>query len=193
MANPDIVYVYPRGYLSYYTNSAPPENNELMKTTDNVLVQYIDGIYELDTIFGNKEQTVVLMILECIKLSSLLFGNDFNKWLALQLTSPTISVDSLTFIEDTVRFIKTGKRIVPVESAYRTAIDVERSRYNTELQKYVEDLSFKDPNTVSILCDWIAQPNGLRDIRCTLEILFGDERVVDRNVRVQPKPGAMHF
>lgn len=193
MANPDIVYVYPRGYLSYYTNSAPPENNELMKTTDNVLVQYIDGIYELDTIFGNKEQTVVLMILECIKLSSLLFGNDFNKWLALQLTSPTISVDSLTFIEDTVRFIKTGKRIVPVESAYRTAIDVERSRYNTELQKYVEDLSFKDPNTVSILCDWIAQPNGLRDIRCTLEILFGDERVVDRNIRVQPKPGAMHF
>lgn len=193
MANPDIVYVYPRGYLSYYTNSAPPENNELMKTTDNVLVQYIDGIYELDTIFGNKEQTVVLMILECIKLSSLLFGNDFNKWLALQLTSPTISVDSLTFIEDTVRFIKTGKRIVPVESAYRTAIDVERSRYNTELQKYVEDLSFKDPNTVSILCDWIAHPNGLRDIRCTLEILFGDERVVDRNVRVQPKPGAMHF
>lgn len=193
MANPDIVYVYPRGYLSYYTNSAPPENNELMKTTDNVLVQYIDGIYELDTIFGNKEQTVALMILECIKLSSLLFGNDFNKWLALQLTSPTISVDSLTFIEDTVRFIKTGKRIVPVESAYRTAIDVERSRYNTELQKYVEDLSFKDPNTVSILCDWIAQPNGLRDIRCTLEILFGDERVVDRNIRAQPKPGAMHF
>jgi hypothetical protein len=193
MANPDIVYVYPRGYLSYYTNSAPPENNELMKTTDNVLVQYIDGIYELDTIFGNKEQTVVLMILECIKLSSLLFGNDFNKWLALQLTSPAISVDSLTFIEDTVRFIKTGKRIVPVESAYRTAIDVERSRYNTELQKYVEDLSFKDPNTVSILCDWIAQPNGLRDIRCTLEILFGGERVVDRNIRVQPKPGTMHF
>lgn len=193
MANPDLVYVYPRGYLSFYTNSAPPENNELMKTTDNILVQYIDGIYELDTIFNDRERPIVLMVLDCLKLSSRLFGDDFNKWLSLQLTSPTISSESLTFIEDTVRFIKTGKRIVPIESVYRTAVDPERSRYNTELQKYAEDLSFKEFETVSILCDWIAQPNGLRDIKCTLEILFGDERVVDRNIKVQPKPGAMHF
>lgn len=193
MANPDIVYVYPRGFLSYYTNSAPPENNELMKTTDNVLVQYIDGIYELDTIFNDKDRAVILMVLDCIKLSTKLFGDDFNKWISLQLTSPTISADSLSFVEDMVRFIKTGKRIVPIESVYRTTVDVERSRYNTELQKYVEDLSFKDSNTVSILCDWIAQPNGLRDIRCSLEILFGDGRYVDRNVKIQPKPGVMHF
>jgi hypothetical protein len=164
-----------------------------MKTTDGILVQYIDGIYGIDTIFGNKDSSVIEMVLESIRLGNNLFSHDFNQWLQLQLTSPTISNDSLSFIEDMVSFIKTGKRIVPVESAYRTIKDAERSRYNTEKLKYVEDLSFKDANTISILCDWIARPGGVRDFRCSLEILFGDERVVDRAVKIQPKPGVMYY
>lgn len=193
MAN-DLVYVYPRGYLSFYTNSAPPEQPvDLMKTTAGILVQYIDGIYGIDTTFNSNDNTMIEKVLEGIKLGRNLFGEDFNRWLELQLTSPTITSDGLAFIEDTVSFITTGKRIIPIESAYRTNRDVERSRYNTEKLKYVGDLKFNDPNTVSILCDWLAQPGGIRDFRCTLEILFGDEHVVDRVIKVQPKPGVMYF
>lgn len=191
---PDVIYLYPRGFLSCYTNAAPASvDNGVMLTTNGVIAQYIDGIYGIDEIYGDRNPNQVDTILKAISLSAKLFGSDFNSWLDLQLTSPTISAECLSFIEDTVLFIREGKRIIPVVANQRTIQDVERSRYNTEKLKYVSNLNFKDFNTVSILCDWIAQPNGLEDLRYTLEILFGDEKLVERSIPVQPKPGVMHF
>lgn len=188
------LYVYPRGFITTYTNSAPEDidNSKLLKTTDGKSVVYINGVYGLEAIFIAKS-TYLDIVLKAIALTSRLFGDDFNKWLDLQLTSPTISTECLTFLEDTVSFIKTGKRIVPVESNQRIIRDVELNRYNTEKLKYVVDTKFEDSNVVTVLCQWLAQPDGLKDLRHSLEIMFGDERIVERVHTIQPNPGAMYF
>lgn len=118
------------------------------------------------------------------------FGLDnFLVWAELNLESPTFSQLHADFITDTMRFIVTGKRDIPVDSWERminqSANDpINKPCYNPEVMRsFIEYFNNSInwnrnslgnyANTV-VINRWLSHPTGFSDLVVSLYILFGD-------------------
>ena len=119
----------------------------------------------------------------------------WDNWLKNQINSPYLYGRRLEFLEDTMRFIHTGRREVSINNWFDLLEDEPRAFYGTQdsllratgiEQKIAGNLNFK---TSKVLGLWYEKSNGFMDMVCTLEILFGDSRL-ERSKLVTQTPRA---
>jgi len=119
-----------------------------------------------------------------LKCALMAFGTmQFDLWYAKQFVSPSVGDTHHRFLDDTLRFIETGKRDMYLDT-WRALI-----RYNDipdarpPLTPFAADFFgistpgynrvAKPADLISIIQRWTSQPNGFEDLLCTLHILFG--------------------
>lgn len=124
-----------------------------------------------------------------IKLALRSFGlPNFLVWAELNKQSPTFTQLHADFITDTMRFISTGKRNIPIDSWERMIVPgsndpVGKVEYDKDV---VNNFPFGGSirstgqarldtcNLPQVLTRWLSQPSGFSDLVVTLYILFGD-------------------
>lgn len=112
------------------------------------------------------------------------FGfKNFYDWVLIQESSNSVNEYHSRFIEDTVKFIETGKRTLSLQTWARLV----EPNANTGGFSYSEDFlkkikkritgtnqyqvnNFPIPN---LLRQWCTQPNGIEDLYMSMYILFG--------------------
>lgn len=125
-----------------------------------------------------------------IKIALSAFGvSNFKTWIELNKESPTFTQTHADFITDTVRFITTGKRQLPVDTWERligpgsndptTAIE-----YDESLMKFIPaGYSYRnkqntDDNLHNVIAAWLSHPGGFTDMVTTLYTLFGEHNTL---------------
>lgn len=88
------------------------------------------------------------------------------------------------FLVDTLKFIATGKRDMEVrvwsELVTTEGADVKRSMpKRNEIEKTASKLGI-DFSPVKLVAQWCSQPNGLDDMICSMQLLFGERNVTVR-------------
>lgn len=113
-----------------------------------------------------------------LELALLLFGESFGRWCRDTIRSEPYTQRHDAFLEDTLRFINTGKRQLSPDN-WKALIpgwlDSERSDVLYRVKR--TEFSYPIPHVMSeCLSQWCAHPKGLHDMVCTLDLLFGHAR-----------------
>jgi hypothetical protein len=123
---------------------------------------------------------------KCIELGIASFGDiDFTRWIYDNLNSPGFTHQHARFVSDTIRFITTGKRELPVQT-WDLMISVGANDPYDRAQIGEEELALlgcrsetellNDKYLVTcIAARWISHPGGFSDFLGTLNIFFGDK------------------
>lgn len=111
-------------------------------------------------------------ISEVLETAKLLIPN-FNEFLAVNKTNPRISTSAYELVVEAVNFINTGNRLVSLH----THLDIlnTESKLGHKPNGRVEKRKLP---VVSVparhaLLQWSRRPNGIEDILCTLNYIFG--------------------
>lgn len=115
------------------------------------------------------------------------FGTmNFELWYKMQYQSPSFGKEHIDFLDDTVRFIMTGKRRVSITN-WDAILDTSDKKVFTSLlpdnvrvyfnRTTVEQLGIDgqrwNSNLVDVVQDWMRRPSGFADLLTTAHILFG--------------------
>lgn len=103
----------------------------------------------------------------------------FDQWYYQQFKSPSFGDVHLDFIDDTIRFIMTGKRETDL-NIWKDLVGysdrVEKPRRASELATAFIDskLPLGELHMTEIIRKWISHYDGFRDMMFTLNIMFGN-------------------
>ena len=108
------------------------------------------------------------------------FGaSKFDHWYFQQFKSPAFGNTHQDFIDDTIRFIETGHRDMQLEVwagiiGYNDR--VARPKKASDIcQSFIDSKTGTDGlNMTEIVRAWLSQPNGMKDLVMSLNILFGN-------------------
>jgi hypothetical protein len=111
--------------------------------------------------------------------------NNFQSWVKLNAASPTFTQSHADFITDTVRFIMTGKRDIPVGTWERligpgqndptATIIFDQQLMNSLPTGYsVLRKQSTQSNLNNIIALWLSRDGGFTDMVTTLYTLFGE-------------------
>lgn len=121
-----------------------------------------------------------------IKIALLAFGVDnFQHWIKLNQQSPTFTQTHADFISDTVRFIATGKRNMPVnmwESLIAPGSNDPTDPFEFDdavISLLPNGFSVRSRQAVSnnlhnVIAKWLSHTGGFTDMVTTLYTLFGE-------------------
>lgn len=121
-----------------------------------------------------------------IKVALSAFGvKNFEQWIALQAESPTFTQLHADFLIDTVRYIATGKRQLPVQTWERmigagTNDPTSKIVFDPAVMQMIPTgYSLRKQQTTStnlpnVLAMWLRHPGGFTDLVTTLYTLFGE-------------------
>lgn len=151
----------------------------------HVLPKVIDGYDPLKTTLSRYYGTGVKSTwdtnVELCQHALFCFG-DMNQWINYHLNQVNLSDWCFTILEDTIRFICTGKRFFPLaslESFIRAAEDVQMTNElrKTRLEK-ISNLWHidKKPLPSNYIGMWCSHEGGLRDLVGVLDVLFSGRR-----------------
>lgn len=107
-----------------------------------------------------------------------LFGN-IGQWLADQDHNPRVVGYNLQFLNDTIRFIRTGERQMRPETWIELLAEADEHTHPTSHANndtLCIALKADERKVADFLAKWCAQPNGIDDLVCTLHVLFGRAR-----------------
>ena len=117
------------------------------------------------------------------------FGtSDFCYWFRTQHVSPATGDLHRRFLDDTLRFILTGRREMFLET-WNTLLTLSDIDGNiTPLSTYAKEFFCMDSNTASsppkqniklreVIQQWVSRPNGFEDLLGSLHILFGNTTI----------------
>lgn len=197
MAN---VVIYPRGFLGFDIG-LPAENKtsnlsqllqdiKLNKTVDvrtNLIANhYIDSLwkqYKTGDRFINSMGFREQILTTALKA----FGTQsFLEWCILQTKSPSFTEMHKRFMNDTFRFLMTGKRGVNILN-WINLINVRELTVRDDLPEYqyadyfgLDDrIEYRENITiVSAIKNWTSKVNGFDDLLGSLHIFFGDRDLV---------------
>lgn len=107
-----------------------------------------------------------------------LFG-DFEDWLREQRLNSNIVGYNREFLADTLEFIQTGRRGMPVLTWYDLVTEGGHGHHAQAISQQL--LKARAGNKVTdasiqLIQKWVTQPNGLEDLLTTLHLLFGNAR-----------------
>lgn len=113
------------------------------------------------------------------------FGTmDFYNWYQVQKVSPFYGDLSHRFLEDTVRFLSTGRRQMSVQSwSEQLTYSQDTETANEDTDRILDFFGASEPgynrdprnrNLTEIVQLWWSQPTGMTDLLYTLHILFGE-------------------
>lgn len=106
-----------------------------------------------------------------------LFGR-FDQWLLVQSENANLRGYNLEFIQDTLNFIRTGKRELPLTTwieLLHEQSDVQQGAPDARTGKSYFTLQAGE-DTAQLLQKWAGQPGGFQDLVCTLHVMFGRAR-----------------
>ncbi len=121
-----------------------------------------------------------------IKIALRSFGmKNFLVWAELNKDSPTFTQLHADFIMDTMRFISTGKRHIPIDTWERMIAPgsndpINKIQYDDEIiQNFPSGYNLpgrkiSDYDIHKVISKWLSKPSGFSDMIITLYILFGD-------------------
>ncbi|EGO7119410.1 hypothetical protein IU811_003891 [Salmonella enterica] len=97
-------------------------------------------------------------------------------WVEMNSHNPNLNFTSLEFIRDTLRFIHTGRRDTNVQIAGQL-IDNWSDRQSLSSHQRLESsgklMSYITLSDEEMVCTWLHWDNGIQDIICTLNAVFG--------------------
>lgn len=106
-----------------------------------------------------------------------LFGK-FDQWLLVQSENANLRGFNLEFIQDTLDFIRTGKRRMSLTTwieLLHEQDDVQQGSPDAREGKNYFTLQAGE-DTVQLLQHWCSQPGGFQDLVTTLHVMFGHSR-----------------
>lgn len=194
--------VYQRGFIGVNTPGLNVETNDKAVINKIIDLRYNNIIDDKDSaevynlnitkiyktlnegILSNDRLTIIKAIVsEAVRT----FGtNDFDDWVDLQKKSRYFSKHHQSFIIDTIRFIKTGKRETSIRT-WQIAVKKELTNshthvsnnpgFNKEIQDFYRYPAI-DGKPISvelnrIITQWLSWRDGYIDLINTLNILFG--------------------
>lgn len=121
-----------------------------------------------------------------IKVALTAFGSqNFLEWAKLNQESPTFTQTHADFITDTVRFITTGKRHLPISTWERLIAPgvndpTTKNKYDEPIMAMLpQGYSFKtnqpcSNNLHTVISQWLSQSGGFTDMVTSLYTLFGE-------------------
>jgi hypothetical protein len=111
------------------------------------------------------------------------FGDkNFLSWFEAQLQSPAVGDVHLRFLDDTLRFIRTGRRTMSLETWSSFLQMNDAGERPTDLTDYANEYFVvrMGPrgdrsccSLVNTIQEWLSQPGGVEDLLGTLHLLFG--------------------
>jgi hypothetical protein len=186
--------IYPRGFLgaklapSVERTPNPMQNLRYdARIFDAAKEETIHGNAQIEQLFVSYTKGIesVLDFDFCekiLKAAKAAFGTDhFASWYRAQFLSPGISDMHIRFLDDTLQFIRTGRRSVHINT-WDAMVDIaEGGQSKTPLS--AEALSFFGGDLLKndtiyrdelnqVLHDWVTCTNGYDDLMATLHILF---------------------
>lgn len=116
------------------------------------------------------------------------FGSpDFNLWFESQFKSPACGDLHKRFLDDTLKFIRTGRREMSLETWAALVTITDEGDKIGQLSDYAKDFfgigkgarlhDRQNYLVTDIIQMWCSQPNGSEDLLGTLHILFGSVSV----------------
>lgn len=109
------------------------------------------------------------------------FGTpDFHQWLTVQMDGPSTGDLHMDFLQDTLRFIETGRRQMNLHSWSQmlSLSDVTHNDTPNEGQFawffQNETQQSKNLSVIDVVQRWCSQSSGFADLVQTLHVLFGD-------------------
>lgn len=198
---PDKLQIYPRGFLgaplppNVARKQTPFSGSYKQKQFSWSLLDTQDkkryGDYTVEKLFSkyvraeasiNSHAFRARVFKEAFKLFG---GNNFHFWYQAQKASPLMSDYHQRFLEDTIRYLLTGKRELSVQSwDSLLTLSTDSNEYILDnkvvtqfFNEHVPGEGIKTPKnrtTTEVLQLWWTKPAGVGDLLYTLHILFGD-------------------
>lgn len=113
------------------------------------------------------------------------FGtSQFDFWFEMQLKSPVAGDYHRRFLDDTLRFINTGRRDMALETWQALVTSQDHGDHNSQMSDFAREFfgrpiggwhSPRNTNLIDVVQQWCSQPNGFEDLLGTLHLLFGNE------------------
>ena len=175
---------YPRGYVNRPTPfgvgfaESDTVSHEIIDMANNPSIEMLYNLYTARSSNALKWPFRRMVIYHCAQV----FG-DFRDWLMLNVVrNDNIYGLNLAFIEDTVQYIRTGKRDQRVQTwkeilqEYPDKHIGVANRKRLELFKLADSMEFDN-----FIGDWCSHVGGLEDMLWTAHVLFGSAKVPLRN------------
>lgn len=108
--------------------------------------------------------------------ASRLFGKSFFSWIATQYQNPYLYGRNFDFLEDTLRYIRTGRRRMGVRS-WKALMEEKPAALPNMKQRRVEPGLIPTyptgTTTANVLTEWCSRPGGFEDLLQTLGVFYG--------------------
>lgn len=116
---------------------------------------------------------------EVIRLALALFG-DMKQWLREQQDNEELSAYGWRFLEETIRFINTGRREINIRNNTSLILSEKEDRLIMPLEKRQNKLiDLVGESDDTIIARWLRHPGGYDDLVQTITVVFGDTRSKD--------------
>lgn len=169
------IIVYPR----HFTSRSPVGNGVVVSRGDETL----ETLYQffMDPNVNSTSWTYRKRVLDT---ALRLFG-DFGEWLNDQRSNPRISGYNLEFLKDTLNFIRTGRRVLSIQTAIELVSEnIPHGITAAANQSTPSELILgRETSTISIIQAWCGQPalfedraRGFEDLLLSMYVFFGASR-----------------
>jgi len=183
--------IFPRGFETRAANTTSPYD-ELLEVSGN---KEVGAIYK-NWVLTRTQPDTFETVKTAIGLAHALIGHSLSEWYRINSDNEFLSTNALSFLEDTVNYLVTGKRRLSMENWHLLLNDRERRDGPAGKIKTYRELTggdnglalFKDSEYASA---WLAKPNGITDLIQTLQLFFGDAKTHSISNRIPYNP-ALH-
>jgi len=163
------IVVYPRLYTSRLSEG------------EGVLVSKGDESVELlfRALVDRSTNTRSWPYYESVLTNALRLFVDLRAWFTEQLSNPNLVGYNRQFVSDTLNFIETGVRELPVQTWYDLVSEGGAGHHAHAIPQRLQDnklLTRASESSLVLLQTWVAQPNGLEDLINSMHLLFGRAR-----------------
>lgn len=162
---------YPRGYIRPIgSNLLDSKGIEIIEVASDPELANLYKLYMSRSVNRNSWDYRALVI-KCV---SRLFS-DFRSWLYLQITAnDAIYGLNLEFLKDTLLFIRTGERELPISSWLELLLEHPDENHGTANMARAEEFQLGNPLELdNVIGMWCSHPGGFEDMLCTAHVLFG--------------------
>lgn len=168
-------YLYPRGVTSVYRDLV---DNESSSVVENNII-YVNGSSAVEDLWermnsSNDAKPDRLIACDVAAQWLRVTGGSLADWLSLQEQNPYLKQRVIDFLEDTLRYIETGYRVMSIHSWQHLLTDADVKITQGLRPNLVTEFARKD--TTELLAKWLSYPDGLADQMLTLRALFGKEK-----------------
>lgn len=169
-----LISIHPSGVMTSkdYLNTNKPnsDNTYVIRKPDRIL----DDLYR-EYVTASKRLSSFDFKREIIEQAIRFFGSDFSTWVKYQLqTNQLIYGNNYVFLEETITYIKTGKRQTSLGiwdnllEEYPD-IDVKPSKSTNEL---IDNYLYTKSDKYNYIAEWTTHEGGFYDLLKTMHLLF---------------------